>query len=148
MKVRRFTRWQYLRSGSRRGAVLVAAMVCVLILTLMSAALLRTVSLAREQSRSEARRMQAECLADAAVERAVARLRAEPKFEGEKWDITADELQAAAPAAIAIRVESNDEVWKVRIQADFPGDATLRARTVRAFELPKSALEQKQGASL
>ena len=147
MNVRRSIRRQHPRSDARRGAVLVAAMICVMILALMSAALLRTVSLAREQSRSEARRVQAECLADAAIERAVARLRAEPKFEGEKWVITADELQAAASAAVAIRIESTDDVWKVHIQADFPGDATLRARAVREFELSKSALEPK-GASL
>ena len=148
MKVRRFIRRQHPRSVARRGAVLVAAMVCVLILALMSAALLRTVSLAREQSRAEARRIQAECLADAGVERTVARLRSEPKFEGETWDIQADELQATASATVAIHVESTDDVWKVRIQADFPGDATVRARALREFELPKSALEQKKGASL
>jgi type II secretory pathway component PulK len=146
MNVRRSIRRQHPRS-TRRGAVLVAAMVCVMILALMSAALLRTVSLAREQSRSEARRMQAECVADAAVERTVARLRADPKFEGEKWDITADELQATAPAAVAIHVESTDNVWKVRIQADFPSDATLRARALREWELPKAALEQNKGSS-
>ena len=147
MNVRRSIRRQHRRSDGRRGAVLVAAMVCVLILALMSAALLRTVSLAREQSRSEARRMQAECLADAAVERAVARLRADPKFEDEKWDIAADELQATAPATVAIHIESTDGGWKVRIQADFPSDATLRARALREIELPKAALDQQKGAS-
>ncbi|HVW02804.1 MAG TPA: pilus assembly PilX N-terminal domain-containing protein, partial [Planctomycetaceae bacterium] len=77
------------RPASRRGAILVAAMICVLILSLMAAALLRTVSLARQQARSEARRMQAELLADAAIERTVAHLRADAKFTGEKWDISA-----------------------------------------------------------
>lgn len=142
MNVRRSIQWQHPRPRLRRGAVLVTAMVCVLILTLMSAALLKTVSLAREQSRSEARRTQAEWLADAAIERTVARLRAEPEFEGEKWDIAADELQATAPATVAIHVEPTDNAWKVRIQADFPADATFRARAVRDFELPKSALER------
>ena len=141
MKMRRTTKPG--KSATRRGAVLVAAMVCVLILSLMTAALLRTVAIARQQARAEARRMQAELLADAAMERTVAQLRSDAKYTGEKWDISAADLQASSPAAVEIEVKPTDDAWAVRIQADFPVDASIRARAVREFNLAKSEVERK-----
>ena len=74
-----------------------------------------------EMSRSG---LQALWLAEAGLERAAARLAADPKYAGETWTISAAELAAGDGAVVRIEVKAiadRPERRSVRVEADYPG---------------------------
>ena len=72
-------------TSTRNGAVLVVALICLLLLSVLAASLTRTVLLQREQVIREEWQLQAEWLAEAAIDRAVVRMESTPDYEGEEW---------------------------------------------------------------
>jgi Tfp pilus assembly protein PilX len=120
-----------IRGNNRRGAILITALVCLMVISLLSSTLLRQGFLARGQVRAEERRLQARWLADSGLERAAARLLNDAKYSGETWTVSADELGGAWPGLVTIvvaPVESHPKKRLVRVQADYPNEATVRVR--------------------
>jgi hypothetical protein len=118
----------------RRGMLAIAVLVCLLVLTIIAGALVRTGAAQRDEVRALERRLQAEWLAEAGIRRALARLEADPGYSGETWDIDARDLGAADAAAVAIAVErppGDAKARMIRVRADFPRDAPRRARCSR-----------------
>ena len=132
-------------SKSRRGMTTVAVLVCLLIITLISGAVLKVGLAQRDMNRERERRLQAEWLAESGVDRALARLTFDHSYTGETWPITAGELglperpataespgQADRSAAIVtIAVESiagEANRRRIRVQADYPPDPPRRSR--------------------
>jgi hypothetical protein len=125
----------------RRGLTAVAVLVCLIVITIVSGALLRVGIAHRDQVRSQERRLQAEWLAQSGFDRALARLAAQPDYAGETWELAATDLglpsesnHSSAPAAlVVIQVEraanSRDgDARLVKVHADYPPDLPRRAR--------------------
>jgi hypothetical protein len=124
-----------------------AVLVCLLVITLISGALVKQGVAYRDRVRDQERRLQAELLADSGVDRAFARLAAKPDYAGETWEIGAEALGRApaadageGPAAgVSIRVERPSAQGKgrvVHVQADYPPDPSRRIRCTREVVIP------------
>jgi hypothetical protein len=108
---------------------------------LMFTAWLKTAALERRQLRSQQRRLQAELLADAGLERAAAQLIANPEYTGETWQIGADELAGSGSAVVTIRVEPSKEnkgIRKVNSATEYSlaGEARVRRSKHTTIEMP------------
>jgi type II secretory pathway component PulK len=131
--------------NTSRGMTVVAVLVCLVIITLVSGAVLKVSLAQRELTRSQERRLQAEWLAESGAQRAMARLASDRDYVGETWSLTAQDLgqserpstvttqgepqRAVAQILIAVeRVPTVAERRRVRIQADYPLEAARRSR--------------------
>jgi hypothetical protein len=151
VKVSRFTQ-------RRRGLTAVAVLVCLIVITLVSGALLKVGIAHRDQVRSQEHRLQAEWLAQSGIDRALARLAAKPDYTGETWELAAADLglpaetnpSSAPVAVVVIQVvrapnASGRETRLVKVHADYPPDLPRRARHSLQILVELSAL--KTGAS-
>jgi type II secretory pathway pseudopilin PulG len=115
---------------------MVPVLVALVILGLLSVALVRLAATERKRSRMDERRLQADWLAESALERASARLQADPDYTGETWEPSADELGGRDAGSVTIAVEAvegHPGRRAVRAQADYPKGSDRRARrTARA----------------
>jgi hypothetical protein len=119
----------------------VAVLVCLLIVTMISGALLRIGVAHRDFVRGQERKLQAEWLAQSGIDRALARLATQPDYRGETWKLTPRDLSLSEPdstssgpaALVHIAVERSENAGTaqrrlIKVQADYPPDAPLRAR--------------------
>jgi Tfp pilus assembly protein PilX len=116
--------------GRRRGLTAIAVLVCLIIVTLVSGAVVKVALAQRDWTRGSEHRLQAQWLADAGIQRAVARLAIDPGYTGETWEISARDLDSTEPGAVTIAVGQADEAKhrQIRVQADYPRDPPGRAR--------------------
>jgi type II secretory pathway component PulK len=115
----------------RRGAVLLMALVCVTLLILFGASLVKLALMERNLLQSQQQTSQARRLAEAGFERAAARLATDRDYQGETWSLSGDEAVAGRPAAVTIRVSAvsgGPDRRRIEIQADYPSDTAARAR--------------------
>jgi len=128
-----------------RGMTVVAVLVCLVIVTLISGAILKASAARRLLTINQEHRLQAEWLAESGAQRAVARLTRERDYTGETWSLGLDDLvqnqrgptaketagSDKTAARITITVESvpaEANRRRVHIQADYPLDEPRRAR--------------------
>ena len=95
-------------STDRRGLVIVVVLVCIALMTLLFATVLKTTMAWRRQVRAEEKRTQVEWLADSAVARAVAKMKADPGYTGEEWKPSVFENPDTA-ATVTISVASEEQ---------------------------------------
>ena len=121
-----------LPSTRRRGGAALVALLCLSLLGLIIAAMLRANLTRRDHLRSIAHRLQADWLVEAGAERAAARLESGGDYEGETWRIPAEALGGRS-AVVDIEVASADDGSKtVRVRADYPVDSPSEARARRS----------------
>ncbi len=104
--------------SQKRGAVLVAVLVCLLVVTLIGVGLVRLAIVRFRHTRIQQYQVQAQWLAESALQRALARMRESPDYSGEIWSIAAAELDGLHPAEVRIRVEKVDNLGNVRENAN------------------------------
>jgi type II secretory pathway pseudopilin PulG len=122
----------------RRGLTVVAVLVCLIIITMISGAVVRVGLARRDEVRAQQRNLQAEWLAEAGIQRALARLAADPAYTGETWEIAARDLDSADAALVTITVgpaPGDPKQRHIRAQADYPRDPPRRARYTRSVNL-------------
>ena len=129
----------------RRGMTVVALLICLILVTLISAAILKVSMAQREFIRAQERRLQAEWLVESGMERCLAVLAADRNYAGETWRVTAGDLglsresqssradektdRAAALVTITVgRLPESPLRRVIRVQADYPPDLPRRAR--------------------
>ncbi|MBN2291056.1 MAG: hypothetical protein JXM70_01450 [Pirellulales bacterium] len=121
----------------RHGAVLLLTIVCVAVAMTILAGLVHVALLRHATQKNHIRAAQAACLVESGLDRAVARLAADPTYKGETWKITAAEFSNAASLAddqsALVRIEiktvaDNPDKREIHIQADYPDKPKLRAR--------------------
>lgn len=118
--------------NSRRGMIAVAVLVCLMVATMIGAGLLKLVRTQQATIRGEERRLQADWLAESGLERAGARLAADPDYRGETWDLRAVDLGGDDPGRVTIAVAPQPDDPRrrlVTVQADYPTDPGRRARS-------------------
>src|SRR5688572_10803783 len=88
----------------RDGFILIALMVFIAVAMMLALAWLKTAALERRTFRALQQRAQAEWLVESAIDRAAARLAANPGYEGETWKLSPTDMGGldAGEALIAI----------------------------------------------
>ena len=121
----------FVAATNRRGVALLTAIVCLAVIAAICGSLIRVVYAQRQRTRLEERKLQAEWLAEAGLERAAAKLINSQDYSGEIWQIAAAEFAGRGGGSVKISVEKiADQPAKrlVRVQADYPADSDGRAR--------------------
>jgi type II secretory pathway component PulK len=123
----------------RSGVVLIAALVCLLILTSIIGTMLQTSLRSRRQLRSQRDLIQCELLLQAGVDRAAFRLSGESDYKGETWNVPADAIIGSGGGQVTIEAsrESGDESWQVRVAAEYPvgSERSIRRSKTTTFSL-------------
>lgn len=113
----------------RQGTALIIAMICLLLASALTVSLVQVAVLQREQVLRDEWQLQAEWLAESALDRAAARLVVEPEYAGESWR---PQLPGEAEplGRVEIAVERPTETGRVQVTAvaDVPDDPDERAR--------------------
>lgn len=127
--------WNY-RKDIRRGGVLVVAVVCLVVSSMILASLTQIAVLSHRQQRAEAARMQTAWLAESGLERAADRLAADRNYSGELWTIPAAELGGQHDGRVEITIaspRSDDRV--VTVVAVYPANAPGFAKVTKQVTL-------------
>lgn len=120
----------------RQGTALIIAMICLLLASALTVSLVQVAVLQREQVLRDEWQLQAEWLAESALDRAAARLVADPEYAGETWR---PQLPGEAEplGRVEIAVERGDEPGRVQVTAvaDVPDDPDERARVRKSVSV-------------
>ncbi len=120
--------------SQRSGAFLIVAMICLVLTTGLLGMLLKMAVLSRKAARMEAAALQAEWLAESALDRAAAKLKGDAGYQGETWNITKEDLGGPYAGAVKIAVKPSEATpeREVEVIARFPleGSNTVK-RTKR-----------------
>jgi Tfp pilus assembly protein PilX len=136
-------------SRGRRGAVLVVVAVCLALAGVLLLAVTRQAALTRRSTQSSQRRLQAQWLAEAGVERAVARLAADRAYTGETWSIATHALDGQHDAEVRIKtqpVAGRAGRSAVHVEADYPRIAELRCRWTKQIEVDREPIASPPAA--
>ena len=131
-------RWQFCsRRPIRRqsGAVLVAALVCLLIVVTILGSMLQGTLRARRQLHAERDMRQTGLLLQAGADRAALRLSNETDYRGETWILPAEAVVGSHDGQVTIEAsrDSDEEPWQVRIVAEYRLGSQLSIRRTRTF---------------
>jgi Tfp pilus assembly protein PilX len=134
--------------GRRRGFVAAALVMILIVLVVLGGGLLRVAWLRHSDLRAAERRLQAEWLAESALDRASARLSDDPNYTGETWNVPADRLGGRDSATVLIEVKPSPgraDRRVVRARADYPKAEARRARQSREITIvvPPNTPERK-----
>ena len=108
---------------------LAALLVCLLIVLLVSATLVRGLVIQHRLVRSESQKLQAMWLAESAVDRAIVQLRLDAEYAGETWAVSIGETVDAVRGSAVIRVEAVEgeaNQRKISVEAQWPDDPVFR----------------------
>lgn len=125
----------------RSGAVLICVLTCLLVVSGLAVAMLKSALQARKAVRLERHRAQAELLLEAGILRAVDKLSHDAEYRGEVWELPAATLSDTEPARVEIDIAtSSDNVSQaVSIVAQFPADTALSVRRSYTFTVSNVA---------
>ena len=134
--------------STRRGTILVVAIVCLLVTSMLLVSLVQAAVQNHRQTRRQSENIQARWLAEAGLARAVARLAEDTAYSGETWKVTID----AAPGQVEIRVspvkaDDNQNQRAVRVVAQFPADSTVSAQVTRTTRWQPPAQSSSSSAN-
>lgn len=132
------------RTDSRTGAFMIVAMVCLVLASALLGTLLKMASLGRSQTKIEAAGLQAEWLAESGIERAASKLANDPDYQGERWNVSAEEFGGHYAGRVVIEIAPAESGRKaIRVTAQYPADQTPSARRSKrvVISLPRSAGE-------
>jgi Tfp pilus assembly protein PilX len=122
----------------RGGAVLIAVMFCLAVITLLWGVLLRVALMQQRQQQMAEWHTQAQWLAESAIERAAAQLVGSSDYSGETWQVAQSELGVGATGVVLIEVDRSDgsaAARHVRVRADYLRDGERRARVSKQISM-------------
>jgi len=132
-------------SVHRRGALLAAALVCLLIVMLFTGSVARSMAIRQRATQWDERQSQCFWLTESALARGIARSRTDQNYVGESWRVTLGSSGTTMTGIADIRVEPVEgEVSHRRIvvEARWPDHSTDRVVRSKELIFPHS----KQGA--
>ncbi|MFM9962125.1 MAG: hypothetical protein ACKV2Q_12970 [Planctomycetaceae bacterium] len=126
-------------TSCRSGIALMVVLVALAIVTSIGMTLVRLALMHHRQAEHETSVAQTRWLAESALDRTAAQLKADPKFSGSTWSIPATDLNGRHAAQITIEVrpiENAPQAREVTVIANYPTNAPQRSRirVVRRFE--------------
>jgi Tfp pilus assembly protein PilX len=135
---------KFVTTANRRGVALLTAIVCLAVIAAICGSLIKVVHAQRQQTRLEERKLQAEWLAEAGLERAAAKLINSQDYSGEIWQIAATEFAGRGSVKISVeKIVDQPAKRLVRVQADYPADSDGRAR--QSKQATMTIVERKSG---
>lgn len=125
------------RRAPRFGVVLVAALVCLLVITGIVGGMLHGAIRGRRQLHAERDLRQTELLLAAGAARAANRLADEPEYDGETWRLESEEILGRGAGVVTIQTSPGDnaESWQVTIVAEYPAGSELSIRRTRILTI-------------
>lgn len=128
-------------SQNRKGAFLLIAMVCLMLTSGLLGTLLKMASANRNQAQFEAASLQAQWLAESALDRAAAKLSADANYPGETWDIKPEELGGPHAGQVVITAKPGDgsALRNVEVVARFPLESPRSVKRTRRLTIVASA---------
>ena len=125
-------------TDERRGTVLVAAIVCLLVVMGILGSMLKGTLLAHRQLHRERDLRQAEFLLQAGSDRAVYRLANNTTYRGESWNLAADTIANKGSGRVTIEILPTDgqSARKVQVVAEYPLEGETSIRRSRTFQVP------------
>ena len=101
---------------------MIVAMICLLLTTALLGTLLKMAVFGRQQAKLEVAGLQADWLAESALDRAAAKLASDPGYEGETWKISAQESggSQAGEVAISLKPGATEGSRLVEVVARYP----------------------------
>ena len=140
MKTRTFVNRPIARSRSheRHGAVIIAALVCLLVVMAILGTMLRGTLRNYRYVRSERDLRQAELLLQAGSDRAVNRLANDANYRGETWKLPSDAIAGSGDGRVTIEITpaTGKAAGNAKILAEYPfgGETSIRRSVV--FQIP------------
>ena len=127
--------------------VLIAALVCMSVVTVVGAGLAKRLVAHHRQTMLIERQQQSFWLAESSLQRAVGKLRSDSEYTGETWRLSAEELGADHSGSVVIHVSASDDAANaklVRVEARYPEDNVHQAYCQREIlvNLPESGREE------
>jgi type II secretory pathway pseudopilin PulG len=119
-------------------------MVCLAVALAAVLGMLRSAIVEQQQLRTQRQNLQVVRLAEAGVDRAHAQLSRAADYQGETWDVPANELSSIDAAAVTITVKpvaDHPDQRSIHVQADYPNDPVRRIRKTLETTL---VLDQKE----
>lgn len=116
-------RTTFSRGQSRRGTIIVVAMVILLVFMAIGSTLIGSVLQTRTQLIREEQFLQTSLLVEAGLRRGFAQLRNDAAYKGETWQIDADLAASLDPATVVIVVGESDDQKGERVvsaTAEYP----------------------------
>lgn len=123
------------RVPSRRGAILVVALVCLVIVMALVGVLLQGTLRARRQLHAERDRRQAELLLQAGLDRAALRAAGQADYSGESWELPAESIAGSGAGLVTIEAarQAESALWKIHVVAEYPAGSELSIRRSRTI---------------
>ena len=126
----------------RRGGGLIVALVTLLVVTSIMGSIMYALLTELRQTRQTAIAVQAQWLADAAVERAAARLSKAASYTGETWNVELPPNAITAGARtgnVEIRVSTGeaDNSAEIKVHVNYPDDSPRRVAAERTVSVSK-----------
>jgi len=112
----------------------------------IAAEAVRSTMTERRDFRNRENRLQADWLAEAAVERAAARLAADAGYHGETWSLPASAIGGSADGQVVIQIDELKESpgrFAANVQADYPAEGEYRARTSKRIVIERPQTGEK-----
>lgn len=131
--------------SKRRGAFLIIAMICLLLTSGLLATLLKMAALSRKAARMEAHSLQSEWLAESALDRAAAKLSGDASYQGETWNIKAEDLGGHHAGEVIIAVKPGDQAQfrQVEAVARFPIEGQNSVKRTKRLVVAASSPQGK-----
>jgi hypothetical protein len=125
------------KTSERRGTVLVAALVCLLVVMGILGAMLQGTLRAHRQLHRERDLRQTELLLQAASDRARYRLSNEPDYRGETWELPADAIAEKGAGRVIIEISPpvGQSARKAQLVAEYPLGGETSIRRSRTFQI-------------
>lgn len=118
----------------RGGAAMIVVLLGLVLATAVFLSVLKLIALQRESVDLQTRQIQADWLAQSAVERGRARLSAEPGYRGETWNISARDIGGRDAATAVIRVDDvagKPDRRAIHVEAVYSHDPSQRVQQTR-----------------
>ena len=125
-------------SPARSGAILICVLACMVIATSLSALSLQACLRFRQEARLPFLRQQSEWLLQAGVERARKKLRKDPKYIGERWDIP-ESVLTVAQGIVTISRQDTDGLQLTSPVAEQGFQQETRFRVIAQLLVPDSS---------
>ncbi len=119
------------KASRRRGLALLIVLTAIGLASALGVSLLKLTMAQRQQAEQEQFHAQARWLAESGVNEAAAMLKADPKFTGRSWPVSAKDLSGRHAASVSIEVQSVENTpqrRQVTVIADMPAESEQRAR--------------------
>jgi Tfp pilus assembly protein PilX len=131
-------------SRERRGAVIVASLVCMLVVMAILGAMLRGTLRNFRQMRSERDLRQAELLLEAGSQRAAHKLAADSNYRGETWNLPADAIAGAGEGRVTIEVTptAGTTPSNAKIVAEYPLGGQTSIRRSLVVQIPSQQTQK------